>query len=175
MRPGDRHERPPGGRVGDHLLPRLQRDARRTGGGQLRMVGVDRREGLRDGQPVRPLGTRHVRRVMGPGKRDAGRLEGRRVLRGATGIAAARDTTGALGKERRSARPGPRGTDDVDPLSGHDRPGCSRPGEAGPDSCGVARHAPSRSSSSSSAAAALSRLFAERSPDHRWRRTSAPA
>ena len=49
--------------------------------------------------------------------------------------------TGALGEERRRARPGPRGTDDVDPLSGHDRPGCSRPGEAGPDSRGVARHA----------------------------------
>ena len=51
----------------------------------------------------------------------------------------------------------------------------SRPGKAGSDSRGVARHEPSRSSSSSSAAAALSRLFAERSPDHRWRRTSAPA
>ena len=146
-----------------------------TGGGQLRVVGVDRRQGLRDGQPVRPLGTGHVRGVMGPGKRDPGRLEGRRVLRRPTGIAAARDTTGALGEEGRGACPGPRGTDHVDPLPGHDRPGGPCPGEAGPDGRGVARHEPSRSSSSSSAAAALSRLFAERSPDHRWRRTSAPA
>ena len=146
-----------------------------AGGGQLRVVGIDRRQGLGDGEPVRPLGTGHMRGVVGPGKRDPGRLEGRRVLRRSTGIAATRDTTGALGEEGRGARPGPRGTDHVDPLPGHDRPGGPRPGEAGPDRRRVARHEPSRSSSSSSAAAALSRLFAERSPDHRWRRTSAPA
>ena len=116
-----------------------------------------------------------MRGVVGPGERDAGRLEGRRVLRRSTGIATTHDTTGALGEEGRGARPGTRGTDHVDPLPGHDRPGGPSPGEAGPDRRRVARHEPSRSSSSSSAAAALSRLFAERSPDHRWRRTSAPA
>ena len=142
---------------------------------QLGVVGVDRRQGLGDRQPVRPFGTGHVGGVMGPGERDAGRLEGRRVLRRPTGIAAARDATGALGEESRGARAGPRGTDHVDPLTGHDRPGSPRPGETGPDGRGVARHEPSRSSSSSSAATALSRLFVDRSPVHRWRRTSAPA
>ena len=53
VRPRDRDERPPARRVRDDLLPRLERDPRRARGGQLGVVGVDRRQRLGDGEPVR--------------------------------------------------------------------------------------------------------------------------
>ena len=52
--PATADERPPGGRVGDDLLPRLSGMAGRPRRDELRRVGVDRGEGLGDRQPVGP-------------------------------------------------------------------------------------------------------------------------
>ena len=57
-------------RVGDDLLPRLERDAGTPGGLQLGVVRCDRRQRLRHREAVRRRRRRDVRRVVLPGERD---------------------------------------------------------------------------------------------------------
>ena len=113
---------------------------------------------------------------------DSGGIQGRRVRRRRAGVAAGHDRSGSLCEERRGRGAGASGTDDVDAAPRLDRARGAGRREA-PTGLGGAHRfgsgslrAASRSRSSSNAAAALARLFAERSPPHTWRRTTvAPA
>ena len=184
VRAGHADERPADSRVGDDLLPRLERDAGRARGHQLRVVGVDRGEGLGDRDTLRAWGGRDVRGGVLARDHDTDSLHGRRVRRWRAWIAGCHDAAGVDRQDGRRAGPGPGRADDVDPF--HRPDGASRPRglQPGPDSlCGGGHRSfasggaacSSRSTRSSSAAAALRRLLSDRSPSQRKRRTSAPA
>src|SRR5829696_1957031 len=119
---------------------------------------------------------------MAIGDRNAGDGERRGVRRRSAGVAAVDVGTGPRGEERGCRRTRPRGTHDVDPLPDLDRAGGARRLQAGAHGRGAAQRHPAPpcgaastcASSSSIAAAALSRLFADRSPAHRNRRTTGP-
>jgi len=63
-----RDEKPPGGSVGDHLLPGLDRDAGGSRRLELGVVRVDRRQGLGHGQPIGRGRGCHVPRVVAPAR-----------------------------------------------------------------------------------------------------------
>ena len=105
------------------------RDAERHARRQLRMVGVDRGQGLRDGQPV--AAAARPSRAPDRGRRQAGCPAASSAGVYGDGPPASQPVTTAPGvvrKEGRSARPGPGGPDDVDPLRrGRDRAGRPAP------------------------------------------------
>ena len=77
---GDEPPAPGRGRVGDDLLDALRLDPERTGGEQLRVIGLDGGHGLGDGQPIddgRPVSVDDVAGVVTPVDRDAGGEHGR--------------------------------------------------------------------------------------------------
>ena len=178
VRPCDGDQSPSRGRVGDDLLPSLDRDAALARGSQLRVVRVDRSEGFRDGQPLWRRLRRDVARIVDGRRIDAGLLERHGVRRRTTGIAG-RDHSAPRTCEE-SGRAGTRapGADHVDAFAGSDRASGTDRVEAGPDGRRVAGHAGGpvkRLRTSSSADAALSRLFPDRSLSQTKRRTSPPS
>ena len=157
------------------------------GGRELRVVGIDRGEGLGDREPVRRRpASRTWAGVVAAGDVDAGAPRAPACTgwrrRGRSRRPTPRPTAA---RSAAADAPAPARADDVDPLARRGsgargtrgrqaRP--DRRGRVRPDaSCGAAAGRRStRASSSSIAATALSRLFALRSPGHRYRRTSAP-
>ena len=133
VRPGHADQGPPDRRVGDDLLPRLERDPRRPRGDELRVVGIDRGQRLGHREAVRPRGVRHVARGVRARDVDPQRLERGRVGRRTARIAAGDDGARTGSQDRRGARPGAGRADDVDPLALPDRPGRTGRCEAGPD------------------------------------------
>ena len=116
VRAGDADERPPDGRVGDDLLPRLERDPGGPRRGEFWLVGIDRGQRLGHGQPLRAREARHMRCRMLPGQDDPERLERRGVGRRAAGIAAGHGRARAGRQDRGRARARAGGADHVDPL-----------------------------------------------------------
>ncbi len=188
--PGHADERSPDGRVGDHLLPRLDRASPPARAAcELGVVGLDRGERLGDREAVRAGRRRSRGGVVLPGERrsrprrapacraTARRRRSRRRRR----RPAARRRTAALAPAPaapttwirspagigRAARAGGRPVPGVATRS----PGSAsrRPGRGA--SAGRARR---RSRRSSGGDGAVARLFAARSPGQTMRRTSTP-
>ncbi len=65
--------------VRDDLLPRFRLDADRAGGSEFRVVGIDRGERLGHGHSLGSRCVGDVGRIVGPGERDPGLVERRRV------------------------------------------------------------------------------------------------
>ena len=180
--PGNRQERPAerGGDIGDQLLAARRRDSRGMSGVQLGLVGIDRGQGLADGDPVdqrTAARANDVADVVLPGNRDARRLDAKAVGGWLARVAARHARPGSLAEQERCRRGAARGADHVDPLTAHDPPGRAGWLEAPADLLDAAGHRPTDPAvaiSSSIAAAALARLFAERSRDQLNRRTSWP-
>ena len=182
VRPGHPDQGPSERRVGDDLLPRLERDPGGPRRGELRMVGVDRGQGLRHGQPFGPRRRRHVRRgVLArptaiPSASTAGvygeGAPGSQPV--TTAPACAARMAAALGARHRPRRR--RGSAPSGRIGRAGRAG-SRPGPdpRAADVMSRVAVASIRSSSSSSAAAALRRLLSDRSPVQGNRRTVAPS
>ena len=162
---GDADQRPADGRIGDDLLPRLERDPGGARGVQLRMVGVDRGERLGDREAVRVRGVGDVGRVVLRRDDDAERVERRRVRRGAAGSQP--DTTAPARGARSAAAlapapaapttwirsPGRIGRAARGAARGRLRPGPRRRSRRG-------RRADAARAAATGPAAALSRLFA---------------
>ena len=145
VRPRDRDQHAARGRVGDDLLPRLERDPEGPGRDELRVVRVDGRQRLGDGQPARARLTGDVGRVVARGDRDARRIERRRVLGRAARVAAVHVGARPRGQQRRRGGARALGADDVDPLAGPDRPRRTGGRQPGAD-LGRPAHAHARSS-----------------------------
>src|SRR5450759_2182158 len=181
MRPGHAYQCLPGRRIGDYLLPRLHRHAGATSCGQLRVIWVDRGQGLGHCQPLRqPL--RDVAGVVAPIEVNARGLDGRCIRRRPTSVATAHRGTSVMGQQRGRAGAGAAGTDYVNALACADWPRRSGGREATPDVGGAADGAHASpgwaetcSTSSSKAARAAASRTPTLSPLHRKRRTSAPA
>ena len=171
MRPRDRHEAPTERRVGHQLLPGLDRQMRPTRGFKLRMVGVDRRQGLGHGEPGWPVRPTDVGCIVAPVDRDPGLGHCGRVGRRPARIAAGYVSPRGAGQQGCARCPRPGNAHDVDAGSRFDRPGVADRCQSGADLCGSACHGPSsgagvsaRSISQRSAARTLSRRLAARSP-----------
>ena len=186
VRPGDADQRPPDGRVGDDLLPRLDAGSRPSraaassgwsGSTAVSALVTASRSGR--GAAV-TWAAACSPAIAIPSASSAG-VYGRRPAR----VAAGDDRAGVRRQEGRGARPGPGRADDVDPLPGADRPG--RPGrrEARPRSGPAAevtrrRGRPSRSRRCRSSERARGRpprsaaCCSARSPVQSERRTAAP-
>ena len=147
------------------------------GGGQLRVIRVDRGQGLRHGQPVGRRSPRHVRGRMLPRQHDARCLDRGRVGRRSAGIAAVGCPTGPRGVEHRGTRPGARRADNVDPLARQDRAGraswkqararrgrARHPGVGRRVRCRHPAVAPSGSSTGSARAGAIAAVLPVRRP-----------
>ena len=128
--PGDRQEVAAAGgdRVCDELLAADGRDAGRVGGVELGLIGIDRGQGLRHGDPVddgAPGGVHDVVHGVAPGDRDPRPGNGLAVVGRPAGVAAACLRPGGAGQDERGRGRRAGGAEDVDPLSGGDRTGRS--------------------------------------------------
>ena len=151
MRAGHRQEVAAAGRdrVGDELLAADGRDAGQVRRVELGLVGIDRGERLRHGDPIddgRPVGIDDVRRIVAPGDRDAGARDRVAVAGRLTRVAAADPGARGVGQEERGRGRRAGRADHVDPLARLD--GQRRPGglETAGDLVDAAGHRPAAGS-----------------------------
>ncbi len=189
VRARDADEPPAAGgrRVGHDLLHALGHDPDVAGRHELGMVGLDRGDRLGDGQTVDDgpaVGPAHVRSVVAPVDRDAGREDGTGHRVRPARIACGHRRPDRRSVERRTRGGRPADPDDMDPGAGRDRHRVPRRREAAGDVLVGAGHpagvstparASARSARNRSASAALASLFAARSPAQWNRRTSVPS
>jgi hypothetical protein len=95
VRAGDTDEQPADGRVRDDLLPRLDRHTGFSSGDELRIVRINRRQGLRHRQALRPK-RRHVGRVVARDEHDPAAFDRGAVRRAAGGVTAAHHRAGVV-------------------------------------------------------------------------------